>query len=75
LTLRKDCLLIGMGQIVGDGMCFVDIVDVVVHPVHQGKGLAKIVMDAWMSYDTTQLAEWNFDYLSVHVPADRLYIG
>jgi len=73
VTLRKDGVLIGMGRIVGDGVCFVEIVDVVVDPVHQGKGLAKIVMDALMSYATTQLAEGAFVYLSAHVPADWLY--
>lgn len=73
VTLRKDGAIVGMGRIVGDGVCFVEIIDVVVDPTHQGMGLGKIIMDALMSYATTQLAEGAFIYLSAHVPADRLY--
>lgn len=73
VTLRKGGTLVGMGRIVGDGVCFVEIVDVVVEPTHQGMGLGKVIMDALMSYATTQLAEGAFVTLSAHVPADRLY--
>ena len=73
VTLRKGGTLVGMGRIVGDGVCFVEIIDVVVDPAHQGMGLGKAIMDALMSYATTQLAEGAFITLSAHVPADRLY--
>lgn len=73
VTLRKDGAIVGMGRIVGDGVCFVDIIDVVVHPAHQGMGLGKLIMNALMSYVTTQLPEGAFVSLSAHVPADRLY--
>lgn len=73
VTLRTGGKLVGMGRIVGDGICFVEIIDVVVDPAHQGIGLGKVIMDALMSYVSTQLAEGAFVTLSAHVPADRLY--
>lgn len=36
---------IGMGRIVGDGGCFLLIVDIAVLPEHQKKGLGKVIME------------------------------
>lgn len=35
---------VGMGRIVGDGGCFLQIVDICVAPEHQGRGLGKRIM-------------------------------
>ena len=43
VSLMHDDRIIGMGRIVGDGGCFFQIVDIVVEPAHQGKGLGKEV--------------------------------
>lgn len=40
-----------MGRIVGDGALNFDIVDVAVDPLHQGKGLGRVIMEtlvAWL---------------------------
>ena len=39
----KDSV-IGMGRIIGDGGCFCQVVDICVHPEHQGKGIGKLIM-------------------------------
>ena len=50
VTFIDEDLLVGMGRIIGDGMTTFQIVDVVVHPNYQGKGLGKAIM--------TQLINW-----------------
>ncbi|MDH6541261.1 GNAT family N-acetyltransferase [Streptomyces sp. SPB4] len=35
---------VGMGRIIGDGGCFLQIVDICVLPEHQGQGLGKLIM-------------------------------
>lgn len=37
---------VGMGRIVGDGACHLQIVDVCVLPEHQGRGLGRLIMQA-----------------------------
>ncbi|MEU3356217.1 GNAT family N-acetyltransferase [Streptomyces sp. NPDC037389] len=37
---------VGMGRIVGDGGCHLQIVDICVLPEHQGQGLGKRIMEA-----------------------------
>ena len=55
--IRLKEQVIGMGRIIGDGGCFFQIVDVAVHPAHQGRGLGKRIMQLLM------------DYIQAHVPA------
>ncbi|MGB0937656.1 MAG: GNAT family N-acetyltransferase [Colwellia sp.] len=41
---------VGMGRVVGDGALNFEIVDVAVDPVHQGKGLRRMIMQSIMDY-------------------------
>ncbi|KAB1193728.1 GNAT family N-acetyltransferase [Haloferax sp. MBLA0076] len=45
-----DGTVVGMGRLVGDGGTVYQVVDVAVHPDHQGKGLGTRVMDALVDY-------------------------
>ena len=62
-----------MGRVVGDGGCFLQIVDIVVAPRYQGKGLGKQIMFALMERAKSDLPETAFLSLLADVPADRLY--
>jgi len=42
--------MIGLGRVIGDGGAFVTIVDIVVVPSHQKKGLGKCIMDDLMKW-------------------------
>lgn len=40
VTVKYGDSVIGMGRIIGDGMCY-QVVDIAVLPEHQGKGIGK----------------------------------
>ncbi|ELZ82346.1 AttT protein [Haloferax elongans ATCC BAA-1513] len=42
--------IVGMGRLVGDGGTVYQVVDVAVHPDHQGQGLGTRIMDALVDY-------------------------
>ncbi|MFJ3879114.1 GNAT family N-acetyltransferase [Streptomyces sp. NPDC090077] len=44
VTVGHDGETVGMGRIIGDGGCFLQIVDICVLPDHQGRGLGKLIM-------------------------------
>ncbi|MFI5621138.1 GNAT family N-acetyltransferase [Streptomyces sp. NPDC051567] len=46
VTVGHGGRTVGMGRIIGDGGCFLQIVDICVLPDHQGHGLGKRVMAA-----------------------------
>ncbi|MFD3797016.1 GNAT family N-acetyltransferase [Streptomyces californicus] len=46
VILRREGEPIGMGRIIGDGGTAFQIVDICVHPAHQGRGLGKRIMAA-----------------------------
>ncbi|MER6443071.1 GNAT family N-acetyltransferase [Streptomyces sp. NPDC001185] len=46
VVLRHEGEPIGMGRIIGDGGTALQIVDICVHPAHQGRGLGKRIMAA-----------------------------
>jgi len=51
VSLREGERLLAMGRIIGDGGCFLQVVDIAVVPDRQGQGLGKAVMaqlDAWL---------------------------
>ncbi|WP_435180250.1 GNAT family N-acetyltransferase [Halorussus sp. AFM4] len=52
VTVREEVTgdLVGMGRLVGDGGCFYQVVDIAVHPDHQGQGLGTRVVDALLDY-------------------------
>lgn len=73
VTLRCEDEAIGMGRIVGDGGCFVQIVDIAVDPRFRGNGLGKLVMSSLMKWAQQELPETAFLSLLADVPADKLY--
>lgn len=46
VVLQHEGVPIGMGRIIGDGGTAFQIVDVCVHPAHQGRGLGRRIMAA-----------------------------
>ncbi|KZV92514.1 hypothetical protein EXIGLDRAFT_718297 [Exidia glandulosa HHB12029] len=42
--------VVGMGRLTGDGALFLFLSDVAVHPDHQGKGLAKLIMEKLIAH-------------------------
>ncbi|MES0884678.1 GNAT family N-acetyltransferase [Roseibium sp. SCP14] len=64
---------VGMGRLVGDGGCFVQVTDIVVLPGYQGQGLGKRIMAALTDYIETRLPATAYVSLIADVPANRLY--
>ncbi len=73
VTAVHDGETIGMGRVIGDGGCFFQIVDIVVDPAHQGKGLGKRIMDALMRRLKEAAPTSAYVSLIADVPANRLY--
>ncbi len=73
VTLRLDGEAIGIGRLVGDGGCFLQIVDIAVDPRYRGIGLGKKVMAELMAFAKENLPETAFLSLLADVPADKLY--
>ncbi|MGX9189344.1 GNAT family N-acetyltransferase [Stenotrophomonas sp. Ker107b] len=51
VSMREGDRLLAMGRIIGDGGCFLQVVDIAVVPGRQGQGLGKAVMqqlDDWL---------------------------
>ncbi|SEN89990.1 Acetyltransferase (GNAT) domain-containing protein [Amphibacillus marinus] len=65
--------LIGLGRIIGDGGTVFQIVDVVVKPDYQGKGLGKTIMKELTVYLDHHTYVGSYVSLIADVPADRLY--
>lgn len=49
VTIRHEQRTVGMGRIIGDGGTAFQIVDIVVEPAHQARGLGKRIMAALMA--------------------------
>ena len=47
---KSSNYVVGMGRIIGDLGCFVQVVDIAVLPKYQGNGLSRIIMTKIMSY-------------------------
>ncbi len=62
---------VGMGRIVGDGGCFLQIVDIAVHPDHQKQGLSRKIMEALMNFIDENVPESAF--VSLFADVDYLY--
>jgi ribosomal protein S18 acetylase RimI-like enzyme len=73
VSLLHGAETIGMGRIVGDGGCFFQIVDIVVAPAHQGRGLGKRIMGALMDYLHSAAPRSAYVSLIADVPANKLY--
>ena len=64
---------VGMGRLIGDGGCFFQVVDIAVHPEHQGRGLGKAIMSAIMEHVNTNFHPSAYVSLIADVPANTLY--
>lgn len=58
---------VAMGRLLGDGALFLVLVDVAVHPDHQGKGLGKRIMESLVRF-----ADEHAPYAYVSLVADPL---
>ncbi|CAH0121317.1 MULTISPECIES: GNAT family N-acetyltransferase [unclassified Paenibacillus] len=47
---NENSELIGMGRMIGDGGCYVQIVDVIVNPAHQDHEIGDIIMRELLEY-------------------------
>jgi GNAT superfamily N-acetyltransferase len=56
VTVRDGGRLVGMGRLVGDGL-HVQVVDIAVHPGHQGRGLGRQVMEHIMDFVHREIPE------------------
>ena len=64
---------VGMGRIIGDGGCTFQIADIVIHPDHQGQGLAHRIMGALSEHIQDALPAGAYVSLIADLPADGLY--
>ena len=60
VCIRSEQLLIGMGRVISDGACFLQIVDIAVHPEYQGWGLGKLIMENIESYVSSIAVEGTY---------------
>ncbi|WFC84068.1 GNAT family N-acetyltransferase [Enterobacter quasiroggenkampii] len=59
---------VGMGRIVGDGALNFDIVDVAVDPLHQGKGLGRVIMETLVAWLDNHACKGAYVCLMADVP-------
>lgn len=72
VCLMRGEEVVGMGRIIGDGGCFFQVTDIAIEPAHQGRGLAKWIMQALTDFIKT-LPKSAYVSLIADVPANRLY--
>lgn len=72
VCLMRGEEVVGMGRIIGDGGCFFQVTDIAIDPAHQGRGLAKWIMQALSDFIAT-LPKSAYVSLIADVPANRLY--
>lgn len=65
--------LIGMGRLVGDGGCFVQICDIAVLPEHQGEGLGRQIMQALVDHIHANMPDLTWVNLFADGDAHHLY--
>lgn len=73
VTLREGDALVGMGRVIGDGGCFLQIVDIAVRPDRQGEGLGGRIMAALTAWLEAEAPPDAYVSLIADRPADRLY--
>ena len=73
LCIEWDDQVIGMGRVVGDGALFLHIVDVVVDPSHQGRGLGRLIVSALMAFVENSIPAEAYVSLMANGEAHRLY--
>ena len=65
--------VIGMGRMIGDGGCFFLVVDIAVHPEHQGKGIGKMIMKELRTWIDENVPESGTVQLFADGRANELY--
>lgn len=60
VTIREEKKLIAMGRIIGDGVFTFFIVDIIVHPDYQKKGLGRAIMENIFEYLKGNAAEYAY---------------
>lgn len=73
VSLHDEKGLAGMGRIIGDGGCVMQVVDIVVRPDLQGRGLGKTIMGEIMGFLERHAPPLTYVSLIADVPADKLY--
>ncbi|WP_339226071.1 GNAT family N-acetyltransferase [Oceanobacillus sp. FSL K6-2867] len=73
VCIYDEKTLIGMGRIIGDGGAFFQIVDIVVKPSYQGRGLGKKVMKELINYLDKNTYPGSYVSLIADDPANKLY--
>ena len=66
--------IVGMGRIVGDSDLFYQILDIAIHPEHQGRGLGKAVVGALVNHLRRTAPRGAFVSLIADGEAHRLYV-
>ncbi|MDZ4393858.1 GNAT family N-acetyltransferase [Cypionkella sp.] len=73
VVVEHENSAVGMGRLIGDGGCFVQVVDIAVDPRFQGQGLGKAIMSALTDYIANSLPASAYVSLIADVPAHKLY--
>lgn len=73
VTIRDNNKLIGMRRIVGDGGTVFQVVDIVVDPAYQGKGLGKLIVKELVQYIHKKVDEQAYVNLIADGEAYKLY--
>ncbi|WP_066306738.1 GNAT family N-acetyltransferase [Bacillus sp. FJAT-29814] len=73
VSIYEANTLIGMGRVVGDGGTVFHVVDIVVKPSYQGRGLGKVIMQEIMDYLDKNTCPGSYVSLIADEPANKLY--
>lgn len=73
VVVEHERSAVGMGRLIGDGGCFVQVVDIAVDPRFQGQGLGKAIVSALTDYIANSLPPSAYVSLIADVPANKLY--
>ncbi len=73
VCVRLHGRTVGMGRVIGDGGCFLQIVDIAVEPAHQRRGLGKAIMAALMAWLQAHAEDRAHVSLLADGPARHLY--
>ncbi|MEM8872204.1 MAG: GNAT family N-acetyltransferase [Pseudomonadota bacterium] len=73
VVIEVEDRLIGMGRLIGDGGCFVQVTDIAVHPDWQGCGWGRRIVAALMSWADAELPSGCYISLIADAGAERLY--
>lgn len=73
VTVYLQGELIGMGRVIGDGGCHMQVVDMAVRPDLQGQGIGKMIFGRIVDYLEHEAPDKTFVSLIADGPADKLY--